>query len=73
MGKGWEELPLCHPPQGPRVGGDWGGCWGLPTMIWGTASSSSSLLGNLGGITESLQASCFGLAPVRPLWGWMSL
>lgn len=28
MGKGWEELPLCHPSQDPRVGGDWEGVLG---------------------------------------------
>lgn len=36
------------PLQGPGVDGHWGGVRGLPTVTWISASSSSSLLGNLG-------------------------
>lgn len=35
--------------KGPEWVGTRKGCWGLPTVIWGSASSSSSLLGNLRG------------------------
>lgn len=53
MGEGWEEPPLCHPPQGPGVGGDQEGVLGTAYRDLGLCFLLFLSSGQPEGTTES--------------------